>query len=150
MWPPKFSSSQFVQGPCVQLGNNCQVNESLVLSQIIILQRTMLKRSKFQLFNSRQNKKLKWGLHSFYATVTPNDMLILCLNDSHINITAYVMCYWRTKNLDISLKVQSQHLVWYLCSSQAGISLEPVDLTAVLSSWNICSLKLYFLLFLPF
>lgn len=57
------------------------------------------------------------------------------------------MCYLRTKNLDISLKVQGQHLVWYLCSSQAGISLEPVDLTAVLSSQNICSLKLYFWLF---
>lgn len=55
------------------------------------------------------------------------------------------MCYWRTKNLDISLKGQGQHL----CSSQAEISLGPVDLTAVLSSQNICSLKLYFWLF-PF
>lgn len=44
------------------------------------------------------------------------------------------MCYWRTNNLDISPKVQGQHLIWYLCSSQTEISLEPVDLTAVLSS----------------
>lgn len=102
------------------------------------------------MFVARQNWGLKWGSRNLYATVTPNGLLILCLNvDSYTNINSYIMYYWRTKNLDVSLKVQGQHLVWYFCSSQAGISSEIVDLTAAVRSWNICRLELHFLLF-PF
>lgn len=106
--------------------------------------------SKFQMLIARQKWGIKMRITQFLCNCNPKCSVNFMLKlDSCTNITSYIMYYWRTENLDISLKVQGQHLPWYFCSSQAGISLEPVDLTAALSTWNIWRLKLYFLL-VPF